>query len=126
MVDHALEAYYNSRPQMKILLSGLLLLATSSLGTGALVAYGFTGVIGEIVTNENDILGSLDPGDVISGSFSYDPLAPDGGTDSDRTLTFSIGSRHISIASTLNFVRTRNDVSVSGLGIVDRFSIAFD
>jgi hypothetical protein len=109
---------------MKTLFATLVTLATASFSNGAVVIYSFTGLIGAGAINENDILG--EPGDAVSGSFSFDPLAVGGGTAADRTLNFMIGSRNINISSTLNFVRTENNVSVSGLGIVDRFRYGFD
>ena len=111
---------------MKILSIAVIILATFSSSSAAVVSYSFTGVVGAVDMNDNAILGVLTSGDTVSGSFSYDPLLPGGGTAADRMIAISIGSRDISISSTLNFVRTQNNVSVSGLGIVDRFRFGFD
>ena len=111
---------------MKILSIAVNILATCSFSSAAVVSYSFTGVVGTVNMNDNAILGVLNSGDTVSGSFSYDLLLPSGGTAADRMIAISIGSRDISISSTLNFVRTQNNVSVSGLGIVDRFRFAFD
>ena len=111
---------------MKILFTILAALVLSPLGSGAVVTYSFIGVIGAVEMNDNGILGVINPGDIVSGSFSYDPLLANGGSAADRTLAFKIGSRDISMSTTLNFVRAQNDVSVSGLGVVDRFSYGFD
>lgn len=111
---------------MKILFTTLAALALSLFSSGAVVTYTFTGVIGAVEMNDNGILGDINPGDLVSGSFSFDPMVANGGSAADRTLTFMIGSRDISMATTLNFVRTQNDVSVFGLGIVDRFRYGFD
>jgi hypothetical protein len=111
---------------MKILLSALFAFASASVSTGAVVTYSFTGVIDSIGSNNNGILGSISPGNTVSGSLSFDPLMAGGGSATDRVLSFAIGSRDISISSTLNFVRAQNDVSVFGLGIVDRFRYGFD
>ena len=113
-------------PSMKMLSSLLLVFAASPACQGALVTYGFSGVVGAVGMNRDNILGVLGPGDGVSGSFSFDPSAAGGGGASDRTVVLSIGSREISISSTLNFVRTQNDIQVSGLGTVDRFRFAFD
>lgn len=110
---------------MKIF-SSILLLAACSICHGALATYDFSGMIDTVERNDADILGQISSGDPVSGFFQFDPLAPGGGSASDRTVTLSIGSREISISSTLNFIRTQNDVSMAGLGIVDRFRFGFD
>ena len=112
--------------KMKILFIALAALALAPFSSGAVVTYSFTGVIGAVEMNENGILGAINPGDSVSGSFSFDPLIANGGSAADRTLTFMIGSRDISMSTTLNFLRTQNDVSVFGLGVVDRFRYGFD
>jgi hypothetical protein len=111
---------------MKILLTTVVALAFAPFSKGAVVTYSFTGVIGAVEMNDNGILGAINTGDTVSGSFSFDPLVANGGSAADRVLKFMIGSRDISMSTTLNFVRTQNNVSLFGLGVVDRFRYGFD
>lgn len=112
---------------MRALTLAFLLQAVSALScSAALTVHSYSGLISDVSLNENGILGAIQLGDAVSGYFTFDPDANAGGDAYDVTIAISIGSRDIVIESTLNFIRAQNDISVSGLGIVDRFRHGFD
>jgi len=112
---------------MKEITLAILLQAVSALFCdAALTVHSYSGLISDVSMNENGILGAIQSGDAISGYFTFDPDANVGGDAYNVAIAISIGSRDIVIASTLNFIRAQNDISVSGLGIVDRFRHGFD
>jgi len=86
----------------------------------ATTVYSYQGFIDQITANKNQILGSIQLDDTVTGYFTSGPGA-------DAAIAISIGGTDFRLAASgLNYVRAQNDVSILGYGTVDRFSHGFD